>query len=112
MPFLRNAEKAIVPVKKIRDYALNPDHVEGGHKARVFRAATGLTRADHGLLIEEIRRGILRYEALPSGSYEGQVKYQVDMPIAGPTGTATLRTAWIYEDEHDGAPRLVTAYIL
>jgi hypothetical protein len=46
MPKLPNAERAVVEIEKLRDYSLNPGHDEGKHKARVFRAALGFTRAD------------------------------------------------------------------
>jgi len=31
-----NAENAVVDIRKLRDYCLNPDHDEGKHKARLF----------------------------------------------------------------------------
>ena len=41
---LPNGDRAVVDIRKIRDYSLNPDHPGGGHKARVFRAVLGLGR--------------------------------------------------------------------
>ena len=52
---LPNAERAIVPITKLRDYSLNAAHPEGGHKARVFRSALGFTTSD----AERLRRMIL-----------------------------------------------------
>jgi hypothetical protein len=43
---LPNSEKAFVDIGKLRDYSLNPEHESGGHKARVFYAALGLTLKD------------------------------------------------------------------
>jgi hypothetical protein len=40
---LPNPHKAVVEISKLRDYSLNVDHSVGKHKARVFRAALGLT---------------------------------------------------------------------
>ena len=34
-----NAELAIVDIRKLRDYCLNPAHDEGKHKARLFMMA-------------------------------------------------------------------------
>ncbi|MEK6336584.1 MAG: DUF6883 domain-containing protein [Acidobacteriota bacterium] len=53
---LPNSDKALVEIAKLRDYSLNPDHRSGGHKARVFRAALGLTRDD----AEWVRAELLR----------------------------------------------------
>lgn len=33
-----HAERAVVDIRKLRDYCLNPMHDEGQHKARVFAA--------------------------------------------------------------------------
>jgi hypothetical protein len=41
-----HADRAIVDIRKPRDYCLNPAHDEGQRKARVFAAALGLTVAD------------------------------------------------------------------
>lgn len=43
---LPNGERAVVAVEKLRDYALNPNHGGGKHKARVFRSALGSTQGD------------------------------------------------------------------
>jgi hypothetical protein len=40
---LPNPHKAVVEISKLRDYSLNVDDSVGKHKARVFRAALGLT---------------------------------------------------------------------
>lgn len=48
MPKLPHAERAVVETRKLRDYALNPKHGHGQHKARVFRAALSFTRDDEG----------------------------------------------------------------
>ena len=111
MSILENAEKAIIDERKIRDYSLNPNHIEGGNKARLIRATTGLTRIHFRNLIEQIRQGILVYEAVHYRDYKGQPMFTVHMPVTGPKGTATLRTGWIYDEGND-APRLTTAYIV
>ena len=41
-----NAERAVVDIRKLRDYCLNPVHDEGQHKARVFATALGITADD------------------------------------------------------------------
>jgi hypothetical protein len=53
---LPNFERALVDITKPRDYSLNPEHESGGHKARVFRAALGLTLDDAEWLRVELLR--------------------------------------------------------
>jgi hypothetical protein len=40
-----NAERAVVDIRKLRDYCLNPLHDDGKHKARLF-TAVGITAND------------------------------------------------------------------
>jgi len=53
---LLNSEKAFVDVAKLRDYSLSLKHESGAHKARVFRAALGVTLPD----AEWLRAQLLR----------------------------------------------------
>jgi hypothetical protein len=43
---LPRGEEAILDIRKIEDYCLNPLHPRGRHKARVFREALNLQRDD------------------------------------------------------------------
>jgi hypothetical protein len=52
---LPNAENAIVDIRKLRDYSLNPNHPTGKDKARLFSSILGIT-ADNA---EELRQIIL-----------------------------------------------------
>ena len=57
MPILRNADRAIIDERKVRDYLLNPCTRAGGHKARMFAAALGYRRFDHARLIAQHQGG-------------------------------------------------------
>jgi len=46
MSRLPHSERAVLDVNKIEDYCLDPMHLHGRHKARVFRSALGLIRSD------------------------------------------------------------------
>ncbi|MDK3160191.1 hypothetical protein QPK87_27070 [Kamptonema cortianum] len=50
-----NAENAVVDIRKLRDYCLNPEHDDGKHKARLFSSILGMT-ADNA---EELRQILL-----------------------------------------------------
>ena len=66
MPKLPNAERVEVPIEKLRDYALNPLHDEGKHKARVFLATLGFTYADAETLRELVERAGKRKKQCPA----------------------------------------------
>lgn len=107
---LPNAGRAVVEIEKLRDYALNPDHDEGKHKARVFRSALGFTGDDAERLRTMILDAALREEAsLGKLTRHGQM-YTLDFAVEGPRGEVTVRTGWIVEHDTD-FPRLVTCYV-
>lgn len=110
MPTLRNAKIAVVEPEKFTRYCLDPSSPVGQHKARVFKAALGFDLSNYINLINAIQDGIMVYDARKSGQTAHGELWQVDMPVTGPGGTASVRTCWIYEEGSD-VPRLTTAYV-
>lgn len=102
-----------VSLRKLRDYALNLDHEPGGNKARVLRAALGLTRTDAQFLRLQILQAA-NNPAMPIIKQErsewGQ-RYAIDFPLTTPDGSATIRTGWII-DHGKTIFRLATCYVL
>ena len=110
MATLPNAERALVDIRKLRDYSLNPEHDEGKHKARVFKAALGFTRADAEKLREMVIDAARTEDAqLGKRIPHGQM-YVVDFTTPGLHANVTIRTAWIVEVDTD-FPRLVSCYV-
>lgn len=107
---LPNAERAVVEIEKLRDYALNPEHDEGQHKARVFRAALGFTQADAERLRELVLEAALHEEATEGKLTRHGWLYTVDFMAQGLKGDVTVRTGWIVRHGED-FPRLVTCYV-
>jgi hypothetical protein len=111
IPILRNARVAVIESAKFVEYCLDPQHEDGRHKARVFKALLGFGQTNHASLIGAIRGGIMAHEAGYVGETARGFLWRGDMPITGPRGAATVRTGWIYEKGQD-VPRLTTAYVL
>mgnify|MGYP001291980102 CR=1 FL=1 len=106
-----NAERAVVDIRKLRDYCLNPLHDEGKHKARLFAAALGLTADDAEALRDALLQAVKRHpEQLGRRDTYGQ-RYLVDFPFEWRGQQAMLRSAWIIEHDSD-TPRLTTCYPL
>ena len=107
---LPNGNNAIVDIRKLRDYCLNPDSPRGGTKARVFAAALGLTAADalklRAQLLEIARTGEAQ---LGERDRYGQ-RYTIDFEIETDIGKATVRSGWIIL-HNEAAPRLTTCYV-
>ena len=116
---LPNYQYAVIPREKLEKYCLDPEHVSrpygkssGKDKARVFRAALGLEKADWELLKQTIQEALPYYEATLRNEDEYGKRYNVELPITGPNGnTATVLTAWIVRPGTD-YPFLVTALCL
>jgi uncharacterized protein YukE len=93
--------------RKITDYVMNPDHPRGREKYRVIHSATGLDRGDAALIEEQIRDGLRAGTPVTGKSDQFGQRWTVDMPLSGPSGTITVRTAWIV-DVGSAEPRLIT----
>ncbi len=57
-----NAARAVVDIRKRRDYCLNPLHDEGKHKARLF-AAVGITANDSERLRDILLQVVKTHQA-------------------------------------------------
>jgi hypothetical protein len=63
MARLPNRERAVLDLRKIEDYCLNPAHPRGRHKARVLRNTLGLERNDAHWLRDALLEGLRNNEA-------------------------------------------------
>ena len=105
---LPNYQKAIIPRSKLEEYALNPAHKGGQHKARLFKSILGFERADWQKLEKVILDELPYYEAVPSGEGQYGKKYLVPLHIVGLNGNiAIVETIWIIRPETD-YPEFVT----
>ena len=105
---LPSYQKAVIPRSKLEDYALDPTHKEGQHKARLFKSILGFERADWQELEKVILNELPYQEALLLGEGQWGKKYLVSLPITGLNGnTAIVETVWIIRPETD-YPSFVT----
>lgn len=108
---LPNGDRAIIPVSKLRGYALNFAHRHGRHKARVFRSALEITSANADLLLDALTEAAKTQPAMPlRWNAMGQL-YQIDFEMSGPAGTARVRSGWIVLVGED-IPRLTTTHVI
>ncbi|MBJ7900235.1 MAG: hypothetical protein GC158_10015 [Cyanobacteria bacterium RI_101] len=107
---LPNGEFAIIPMEKLTDYCLNPNHSSGKHKARVFASALGITAENADDLRELIIQVAIEGEVIQQDSTEFGRLYKVDWEIPDPQNVIILRTLWEITDNQPN-PRLVSAFI-
>jgi hypothetical protein len=107
---LPKGERAIVDLRKLRDYCLNPDSPRGRHKARVFAAALGLSAEDAPKLRAKLRDIARTGDAMPGEADLYGQRYMIDFEMVTDAGKAMVRSSWIVLRGRT-APRLTTCYI-
>ena len=109
---LPNYEKAVIPRRKLEDYALNPASTEGRHKARLFKSILGFEKSDWEKLAKAILDTLRYHEAFPAGEGQWGKKYLVALTIVGLNGnSAIVETIWIIRVETD-YPSFVTPRVI
>jgi ClpP class serine protease len=108
---LPNADKAVVDIRKLRDYSLNRDHSTGKDKARLFSSILGMNAEN----AEELRQIILEQVKIQEVSLnrydEHGQRYTLDFTLEWQNRSATIRTGWIIKSGSD-IPRLTSCYPL
>ena len=106
-----NADRAVIDIRKLRDYCLNPAHSEGKHKARLFSAKLGITRQDAEALREILSKKVLTEPATVGRRDDFGQRYIIDFEFEWQGQHAILRSGWIIEHDQN-EPRLTTCYPL
>lgn len=111
MALLPHGGDAILDLRKIEDYCLNPAHPRGRHKARVFREALGLERQDSPWLREELLERARTSEATELASDRFGARWRIDAIVARGTRAVVVRTIWMVSSGEHRA-RFVTCWVL
>lgn len=100
---LLNATRARIDPRKLRDYALNPEHITGRHKA-VFFGQMGYTAENWRVLERDIREQHLSQPVEAGRPSPYGNKYTVTAPLTGPNGEVrSVTTVWIFKIGNDYA---------
>ncbi len=106
---LPNLDNPLIDINKLSNYVLNPNHPEGRHKARVFGAALGVTRAEADWLAKAIRDGLSSADAILQSTTSWGTLCRVDMDIERAEMCARVRTGWLVTTTHT---RLTTCFVI
>jgi hypothetical protein len=104
-------ERAVIDIRKLRDYCLDLSHDEGKHKARLFAAALGMTANDAAELRDALLQAIQANDAQLGRRDDYGQRYTVDFLLEWGGRQALIRSGWIIEHDSD-TPRLITCYPL
>jgi len=107
---LPDADKAIVPIEKLKHYCLSSSHVHGKHKSHLFANLLGLDENDAERLQRIIFQAGQKYDAVFTRTSEHGKQYHVEFPMQGKRGEHIVRSLWIVLHS-ENFPRLVSCYI-
>lgn len=111
---LTNASEAVIDPRKFDGYSMDPSNVNNGGKWQAWQQIGYDVGTDVGRqsaardVVAQIQSqlGSTPAEALPATKW-GE-RFQVNMPISGPSGDGTLVTVWQVEN---GVPRMITNFL-
>jgi hypothetical protein len=107
---LPNGERAILDLRKLEEYCLNPHHPRGRNKARVF-ASVGIGQAASNVLTEALLAAARNAQAVRGRPSPYGQRYTIDFDLAGPARAVRVRSTWIVRTGED-FPRLTTCFVL
>jgi hypothetical protein len=97
--------------RKLTEYALNPDHPHGLHKAWLFNKILGYTKENYQILKNQIEARALSSETIAGKADQRGQRYTVDIVIKGIEGqNAVVRTGWLVAPDSNEA-RLTTLFV-
>ena len=107
---LPNGDRAIVDIRKLRDYCLNPDNPRGSRKARVFKSALGITKVDAPALRQRLLQVAVSEQAQVGELDRYGQRYTLDFELRKGTRNVAVRSGWIILS-NETVPRLTTCYV-
>jgi hypothetical protein len=106
---LPNPKNTIIDDNKLTGYALNLNHSDGQHKARVFKSVLNLDINNVQFLKNALLEAVKTYDAIPDKINQYGQKYVIDFPLTHQNKTAIIHSVWIIRND-ENFPRLVTCY--
>ena len=107
---LPNGDRAIVDIRKLRDYCLNADSARGKTKARVFASALGIRAGDALSLRNRLLEAARTTSAQPGELDNFGQRYSIDFEMQTDHGKAVVRSGWIILIDEE-VPRLTTCFV-
>ena len=108
---LPNIERAVVDLRKLRDYCLNLEHPRGQHKARVFQHVLGWTAADAERLNQRLLTAVQTEQAVFLGADDYGQRYTLDFQVQESGRVVVIRSLWIRRHGEDFT-RFASCYVL
>jgi hypothetical protein len=113
LPGAHHAWIPLDPLNKIKDFALNVEHHQGGSKAKWFRDRLGIVRDDweflHDQILDRLPDCYIADMATRTSRPAEGVQFGVEIPIDGRDGrSAPIHTGWLVPLGLFPRPKLLT----
>ena len=105
-----NSDQAILDIRKLEEYCLDPAHPRGRHKALVFRDALGIGRSDAIWLRRELLAALTKGGATELSADEYGLSWRLDVTLTRQGERAVIRTVWLVRTD-ENIPRFVTCWV-
>jgi hypothetical protein len=110
MARIPNGDRAVIDMRKLTHYVLDPNHKTGRHKARVFAAALGLTVEHAHVLADALRQAAAAEEAGLERRDSYGAHYRIEFAIMFKDKLRRVRSIWTIRSGED-FPRFVSAFV-
>jgi hypothetical protein len=108
LPYRDNIDREQIRDKLI-NYALNFNHKDGKHKARLFQSKLGINLSNLDKLLSAIIEAVNTCSVSYTNTTQYGNKYVIDFIMETDQGKSKVRSAWIIRFE-DNYPRLTSIY--
>jgi Domain of unknown function (DUF6883) len=108
---LPNPDRAVVDLRKLSGYCLNPAHSRGRHKSDVFFSALGLTTKHAEFLRDALLRCARTHECAAREPSEFGARYEIQFTLEFQGRRATVCSAWLVRRDENFA-RLTSCYVV
>ena len=108
---LPNGSQALVDIRKLRDYCLDPNSPKGRNKARVFAAALGLTRRDAEFLRQALLKAAAEKDCISGEKDDYGQRFALDLIVETNRFSQRVRSGWIVRHD-ENFPRLTTCFVI
>lgn len=108
LPYRERAKRKQI-AEKLTSYALNVNHRDGQHKARLFKAKLGITKENQEIIELALLKAVMVKEAVYTQRSEYGDKYVIDFLLTTSEGSSKIRSAWIIRFG-ENYPRLTSVY--
>lgn len=95
--------------EKLINYALNSEHSDGKHKARLFNARLGINLDNRNILIDALVDIAENHDNFHEKDSPYGTKYVIDFDFETQKGSSKIRSVWIIRSETNH-PLLTTVY--